>query len=302
MTNFSGTGVALVTPFTQDKAIDTHALRALVRHVTEGGVNYLVALGTTAETATLSIEEQKEVLAVIFDENNGKLPIVIGMGSNNTASLIAYAKEIEAEFKPDAFLSVTPYYNKPSQEGLYQHFAALAKAVDTPIILYNVPGRTSINMEPATSIRLASDFDHIVAIKEAIGDINQCMELLKLRAEMGSGHHFQVLSGDDMLGLAQMAIGFDGVISVAANALPGAYSSIIRYAHKGKLAEARQIHYRWLDIMNLHFAEGNPAGVKYSLKLNGIAEAYVRLPLVEASEELREELGARWKLALEPVS
>jgi 4-hydroxy-tetrahydrodipicolinate synthase len=290
MSDFSGTGVALVTPFDQHGAIDFPALRKLVRHVIDGGLEYLVALGTTGETATLSKEEQAKVLDTIFDENSGRLPVVIGMGSNNTASLIEYAKETEARYKPAAFLTVTPYYNKPNQEGLYRHYAAFAKAVESDIILYNVPGRTAINMLPETSLRLAAEFDNIVAIKEASGNMDQCMALVQGVENNLNIRHFQVLSGDDVLGLAQMAVGFDGIISVAANAIPGPFSEMIRMARAGKMTEARELHYRWLDVMNLHFAEGNPAGVKYSLELMGVCGSSVRLPLAEASEGLRGKL------------
>ncbi|MEZ4688265.1 MAG: 4-hydroxy-tetrahydrodipicolinate synthase [Bacteroidia bacterium] len=292
MSDFSGTGVALVTPFDQDGAIDFPALRRLVRHVIDGGLEYLVALGTTGETATLSKAEQLQVLDTIFDENDGTLPVVIGMGSNNTASLIEFAKEIEDKYKPAAFLSVTPYYNKPNQEGLYRHYAAFAKAIKSDIILYNVPGRTAINMLPETTLRLAADFKNIVAIKEASGNMDQCMALVQGVDNNLSIREFQVLSGDDVLGLAQMAIGFEGVISVAANAIPGPFSEMIRLAGAGKMTEARELHYRWMDVMNLHFAEGNPAGVKYSLELLGVCGSTVRLPLAEASEGLRAKLKA----------
>jgi 4-hydroxy-tetrahydrodipicolinate synthase len=289
MSDFSGTGVALVTPFDQEGAVDFPALRRLVHHVIDGGVEYLVALGTTGETATLSKDEQAAVLDVIFEENKGKLPIVIGMGSNNTAALIEYAKAVEANYQPAAFLSVTPYYNKPNQEGLYQHYAALAQAVSTDIILYNVPGRTAINMLPGTTLRLAADFDNIVAVKEASGDLDQCMALVQVAKSLNI-KDFQVLSGDDVLALAQMAIGFDGIISVAANAIPGPFSEIVRLARAGSMAEARAIHYRWLDVMNLHFTEGNPAGVKYSLEVLGLCGSKVRLPLAEASDVLQDQL------------
>ncbi|MFK7970220.1 MAG: 4-hydroxy-tetrahydrodipicolinate synthase [Bacteroidia bacterium] len=301
MTKFSGTGVALVTPFTQTGDIDFTALRRLVKYVTDGGVQFLVALGTTGEPATMSRDEKKKVLEVIVEENAGKLPLVIGMGGNNTAALIEYALEIEQEFKPDAFLSVTPYYNKPHQEGLYQHYARLAEAVNTDIILYNVPGRTAINMLPATTLRLAADFENIVAVKEAFDSMAQCMELVKLRANMGLETSFSIMSGDDMLGMSQMAVGFDGVISVAANALPKAFSDIIDLAGKARMEEARKLHYTWLDIMNMHFDEGNPAGVKHSLVLQGVCEGNVRLPLVVASEALQARLANAWEKARESL-
>lgn len=276
---FRGTGVALVTPFREDESVDFPALEQLINHVIEGGVNYLVALGTTAETPTLSAAEKAEVLAFIIEKCNDRVPVVAGVGGNNTKEVVAQVQELPAGVA--GILSVSPYYNKPTQAGIYSHFAAIAAATKLPVILYNVPGRTAGNMLPGTTLRLAHDFSNIVAIKEASGNMAQCMELVQHRQE-----GFAVLSGDDNLALAQMAIGMDGVISVAANAYTKDFTGMVNAALAGNYDEARRLHYRLLTGMDLLFADGNPAGVKYVLSLTGICKNVLRLPLVPVSDQI----------------
>jgi len=277
---FRGTGVALVTPFTHDNFIDFDALEKLINFVIKGGVNYLVALGTTAETPTLSLKEKKEILSFIVKINAGRVPVVCGIGGNNTAEVLAQISEFDLS-GVDGILSVAPYYNKPTQEGIYQHFKAIAEATDKPIILYNVPGRTVTNILPATVIRLANDFKNIVAIKEASGNMAQCMELIQSKPS-----HFLVLSGDDDLVLSQIAIGMEGVISVAANCFTKDFTYLVNAALVNKFDKARDIHYKLLEGIRLLFAEGNPAGVKAVLHNMDICENNLRLPLVPVSASL----------------
>ncbi len=286
MTNqqFRGTGVALVTPFAADGSIDFTALEKIVTHTIRGGVDFLVALGTTAETPTLSGAEKLDVLNAIIKINNGQLPIVCGIGGNNTAETLEQLKMLDIR-GVDAILSVTPYYNKPSQEGLYQHFKAIAGHTRKPIILYNVPARTGCNLLPATAIRLARDFDTIVAIKEASGNMAQCMELMQ-----GKPDNFTVLSGDDNLALAQMAIGMEGIISVAANCFTKDITDIINLAIVGKFDKARKVFYRLLPGIDLLFAEGNPSGVKCVLHHMGYCENVLRLPLTPVSEATNQKI------------
>lgn len=281
---FAGTGVALVTPFNSDSSIDYNSLERLVNHVIEGGVSFLVALGSTGETPTLSREEQQQVLAFIIDKCKGRVPVVCGIAGNNTAEVVQNVQTYDLS-KVAGILSASPHYNKPSQEGIYQHFKAIATATDKPIILYNVPGRTSSNMAPSTVLRLANDFSNIVAIKEASGNLAQCMELVQ-----GKPAHFAILSGDDDLILPQASIGMEGVISVAANSFPKDFTTMVRYALDGDFTQARKLHYKLLDGIKLLFAEGNPTGVKCTLDELGICPAYVRLPLVPATTELRQKI------------
>jgi len=283
---FEGTGVALVTPFAKDNSVDFTALGKIIDQVIAGGVNYLVALGTTAETPTLTKEEKLAVLNFVLDHNNKRVPVVVGIGDNNTQGLLDALQAYPMD-KVDGILSVVPYYNKPTQEGIYQHFKVLAQATDKPIILYNVPGRTVTNILPETVVRLANEFKHIVAIKEASGNIAQCMELVQ-KVPQG----FAVLSGDDNLVLAQVAIGMKGVISVAANSYPKDFCAMVQHALNNEMKEARVLHYKLLDAINLLFAEGNPAGVKYILHLQGLCENVLRLPLVRASEGLQAIMKA----------
>ncbi|MBS1783192.1 MAG: 4-hydroxy-tetrahydrodipicolinate synthase [Bacteroidetes bacterium] len=274
---FKGTGVALITPFTRENTVDYAALEKLINHVIHHGVNFLVALGTTAETPTLSAEERQEVLSFIVKTNNSRLPIVCGIGGNNTIEVVKQICSMDLT-GVDGILSVAPYYNKPNQEGIYQHFKAIAHATDKAIILYNVPGRTVTNILPETVVRLASEFKNIVAIKEASGNMAQCMELIGTKPP-----HFTVLSGDDDLALAQIALGMEGVISVAANCFTKDFVFIVNATEVNKVDKARTIHYKLLPGIKLLFAEGNPAGVKCVLQHMDICENYLRLPLTPVS-------------------
>lgn len=284
--SFNGVGVALVTPFNADKRIDFEALKNLVDFTIEGGVDFLVALGTTAETPTLSTEEKLAVLNCIIEHNNKRKPVVLGLGSNSTQDVLDGLKLYPMD-QVDGILSVVPYYNKPSQEGLFQHFSAIATATDKPIILYNVPGRTVTNMLPETTIRLAKAHKNIVAIKEASGNMAQCMELVQQAPE-----GFAVLSGDDNLIVPQVAIGFKGVISVAANSFPRYFCKMVHDCLSGNFDAGRQLHYKLLKGIDLLFAEGNPCGVKYVLYKNGIIRNELRLPLIPASAKLASEFDA----------
>lgn len=282
---FRGTGVALITPF-KNNIVDFDALEKLVNHVIGNGVNYVVALGTTAETPTLTAAEKKQVLSFIIEKTQSRVPVVCGIGGNNTAEVIKQINEHELN-GTDGILSVVPYYNKPMQEGIYQHFKAIAGSVSKPIILYNVPGRTVTNMQAATTLRLAHEFKHIVAVKEASGNMAQCMELVE-----GKPEHFAVLSGDDDLVVPQMAIGLEGVISVAANCFTKDFTTMVNACLEGDFYQAKEIHYKLLPGIKLLFAEGNPAGVKNVLARMNICQDQLRLPLVPASKELNEKIAA----------
>jgi 4-hydroxy-tetrahydrodipicolinate synthase len=277
--HFKGTGVALVTPFLEDGSVDYHGLQRLVRSQIEGGTDFLVVQGTTAETATLTSSEKEAILSAIIKENNGQLPIVLGIGGNNTA---AVAEEIRSFNTTgiDGFLSVSPYYNKPSQEGIFQHFKALSEVSKLPIIAYNVPGRTGSNMTAQTTLRIA-ELEHIVAIKEASGNMEQVMEIIQ-----HAPSDFAILSGDDALTLSIMACGGHGVISVVANAFPVHFSKMVKAASEGDFVSARKLHYSLLTITHQFFAEGNPSGVKVALKERGICGDTLRLPLTNVSEGL----------------
>ncbi|MFN5182534.1 MAG: 4-hydroxy-tetrahydrodipicolinate synthase [Bacteroidota bacterium] len=282
--SLKGTGVALITPFLKNGKIDYNSLSKLIKHLTKGKIEYLVLMGTTGESVTLSKEEKKELKSFVIKENAGKLPLVIGIGGNNTQELIEQLKDENLDGF-DAILSVSPYYNKPSQEGIYQHYKALAKVSPLPIILYNVPGRTSSNITAKTTLRLAKDFKNIIAIKEASGHLEQCMEIIKNKPE-----NFLVISGDDNLTLPLMACGADGVISVAAHLFPKDFSDMVRSSANGKMSEAKKLHYKQFEITQQLFADGNPGGVKYGLNCLGICESYVRLPLVEPNKDVKSKL------------
>ncbi|MEM6344556.1 MAG: 4-hydroxy-tetrahydrodipicolinate synthase [Bacteroidota bacterium] len=288
MNNFRGTGVALATPFLPDLSVDTTGLRNLVRHQIAGQVDYLVVLGTTGETATLSEAEKRLVIETIIDENAGQLPIVLGVGGNNTKDLGEQLQKYPKDYSLDGILSVSPYYNKPSQEGIFQHYRYLSDLTDLPIILYNVPPRTSSNMLAETTLRLA-EIPNIVAMKEASGKLDQCMEIVRHKPE-----GFALLSGDDALALPLISLGAEGIISVTANSLPGPFSQMVKAALAGDFDSARQLHYDLLPLIGLNFAEGNPAGVKYQLALQGLCEPSVRLPLVAATEPLRQKMQSAW--------
>ena len=281
---FKGTGVALVTPFKKDKSIDFDALDKLVNHVIENGVNYLVALGTTAETPTLSKEEKIDVLNFIIKVNNNRLPLVCGIGGNNTQEVIELLKTYPLEHV-DAILSVSPYYNKPTQAGIIAHFKEISKHSPIPIILYNVPGRTGSNMLASTTLTLAKECKNIIAIKEACGNMAQSMELVQNLPE-----DFTLLSGDDDLAIAQIAIGFDGVISVAANCFTKDFSTMISESLKHNFVAAKKLHYKLLNGISLLFTEGNPPGVKAVLNKMDICENEFRLPVVPVSDDTSNKI------------
>jgi len=284
MKELIGTGVALITPFKEDFSVDVEGLKNVVNYTIENGIDYLVVLGTTAESAILSKGEKQLVIDTIVEVNDGRLPLVLGIGGNNTAAVVEEIKSTSfSNFT--AILSVSPYYNKPTQEGIYQHFAAISKASEKPIIVYNVPGRTASNMDPGTVIRLANDFKNIVAIKEAAGDIVQAMKLID-----GCPKDFLVISGDDMIALPMVLAGGAGVISVIGEGFPKEFSKMLSLGLNNDAEEAYKIHYRIAPAIDYIFAEGNPAGIKYMLKKLGICEAHVRLPLVGISEDLQSKM------------
>ena len=284
MQKFVGTGVALVTPFKKDFSVDVEALKRIVDFVTEGGVEYLVVLGTTAESATLSNDEKELVIKTVIEANKGRLPLVLGVGGNNTAKVIEELKT--RDFSAfDAILSVSPYYNKPTQEGIYQHFKAVAEASPIPVILYNVPGRTASNMLPSTVIRLANDFKNVIAIKEAAGDIVQAMKLIQNKPK-----DFLVISGDDMITLPMVLAGGAGVISVIGEGFPKEFSEMVRLGLQRKVEEAYALHYKLADSIDMIFEQGNPAGIKEVFKTLGLSENTVRLPLVNVNEDLANRL------------
>lgn len=282
---FNGTGVALVTPFKKNGRVDFDSLQKLVKHVINGGVNYLVALGTTAESVTLTKEEKAQVFNCICNANNKKLPVVLGAGGNNTTDVIDQFKYYDMSMA-SAILSVSPYYNKPSQKGIIEHFKLIAKHSPVPVILYNVPGRTGSNMTAQTTLELAK-MKNIVGIKEASGNIEQCMSIIS-----GKPDDFMVISGDDGITLPMISAGAIGVISVIANSHPKDFSNMVSAALKNDYHTARKLHYRYFDAIPLLFAEGNPAGIKEVLSFKGITRNTVRLPLVNVSSELSKKLKA----------
>ena len=284
MQQFVGMGVALVTPFNDDQSIDFDGLVRLVNFNIDNGTNYLVINGTTGESATITPEEKNQIIETIVKTNNGRVPLVLGIGGNNTQTVINELKTRDLSHI-DGILSVAPYYSKPTQEGFYQHYKAVAEATDKPIILYNVPGRTAKNMEPATTLRLARDFENIVAVKEAGNIQQQYYALIKDKPE-----DFLIISGDDDLALGVTLAGGSGVISVIGQAYPKEFSSMIQLGLDGNASEAYKIHYQLMDIISLIFAENNPAGIKAVLKSLGICNTNVRLPLVPASEELQAQI------------
>jgi 4-hydroxy-tetrahydrodipicolinate synthase len=286
MQQLIGTGVALVTPFKKDFSVDIDGLKNVVEFQIDGGIDYLVVLGTTAEAATLNKEEKELVIKTVIEANAGRLPLVLGIGGNNTAEVVEELKTRDLSAFV-AILSVSPYYNKPTQEGIYQHFKTVAEASPLPIILYNVPPRTASNMLPATVIRLANDFKNIVAIKEAAGDIVQAMKLLQHRPE-----GFLVISGDDMLTLPMVLAGGAGVISVIGEGFPKQFSRMVRLGLERKVDEAYKLHYLIADGIDLIFEQGNPAGIKHVFKELGICGDTVRLPLVNVNEDLTARLTA----------
>lgn len=285
MQSLIGTGVALVTPFKKDFSVDTEALVKITNYVIEGGVEYLVILGTTAESATLNAEEKELVIETIVAANNGRVPMVLGVGGNNTADVVAELKTRDLS-RFTAILSVSPYYNKPTQEGIYQHFKAVSEASPISIIVYNVPGRTASNMLPSTVIRLANDFKNIIGIKEAAGDIVQAMKLIQTKPE-----GFLVISGDDMITLPMVLAGGAGVISVIGEGFPKEFSEMVRLGLNRKVNEAYKLHYKLADSIDMIFEQGNPAGIKEVFKHLGLSENTVRLPLVTVDENLSGRLS-----------
>lgn len=284
MQSLIGTGVALITPFKKDLSVDTEALTKIVHYQIDNGIDYLVVLGTTAETATLTTAEKELVISTVIKANNNKLPLVLGVGGNNTHQVVEELKTRDlSDFK--AILSVSPFYNKPTQEGIYQHFKAIAEASPIPIILYNVPGRTASNMLPSTVLRLANDFKNIVAIKEAAGDIVQAMKLIQ-----GKPDGFLVISGDDMVTLPMVLAGGAGVISVIGEGFPKQFSTMVRLGLERKVEEAYQIHYQVADAIDMIFEQGNPAGIKEVFHVLGLCENTLRLPLVNVNEDLANRI------------
>jgi len=284
MQSLIGTGVALVTPFKKDLSVDVEALKAIVNFQIDNGIDYLVVLGTTAESATLSKDEKELVIKTVVATNKGRLPLVLGVSGNNTQEVVA---ELQSRDFSDftAVLSVSPYYNKPTQEGIYQHFKVVAEASPVPVILYNVPGRTASNMLPSTVIRLAQDFKNIVAIKEAAGDIVQAMKLIQ-----NAPKDFLVISGDDMVTLPMILAGGAGVISVIGEGFPKQFSEMVHLGLNRKVDEAYQLHYLLAEAIDMIFEQGNPAGIKEVFKTLGLSENTVRLPLVNVDENLANRL------------
>jgi 4-hydroxy-tetrahydrodipicolinate synthase len=284
MQKFKGLGVAMVTPFSADGSIDIPALEKLTNFLIDGGVDYLVVQGTTGESPVLSKEEKQKTLDVVAKANNGRKPIVFGIGGNNTQSVENDLKTFKLD-NVDAILSASPYYNKPTQEGIYQHYKKLTEATELPIILYNVPGRTASNMDAKTTLRLAQDFNNIIAVKEASGSMDQIMEIIRNKP-----NDFLVISGDDAITLPILSAGGDGVISVVGNGYPYAFGKMVSSCLTGDFETGRKYHYEILPIINPLFSEGNPAGIKESLADQGIMENHVRLPLVSVSEPLKDKI------------
>ena len=289
MNKFYGTGVAIVTPFHSDGTVDFTGLKKLINYLIEGGTDYIVSLGTTGEASTLTADEKKAVWEFTAETVNKRIPVVAGIGGNNTSEVTAAVKGFSIQGF-DAILSVSPYYNKPSQEGIYQHYKAVAESSSLPVILYNVPARTGSNISADTTLRLAHDFENIIAVKEATGDFDQFNRIVKDKPE-----NFLFISGDDPITLPMIAMGAAGVISVAGNALPHIVSTMVRMCLDGKFTEALPLHYSLINTTKLMFCEGNPAGVKALLQILEICGDKLRLPLVNVSGEtynaLKEELS-----------
>lgn len=283
MMNFKGTAPAIITPFTPQGDIDYTALGSLVEYWITNGVDFLVVLGTTGESVTLDKQEKKEVFEFVAQKTNGRVPVVLGIGGNNTKEVIDSLHHFDLS-KAQGILSVSPYYNKPTQQGIYAHYAAFAAECPLPIILYNVPGRTGSNVLPSTTLKLAHEVENIVAVKEASGNMEQIMQIIADKPE-----GFNVLSGDDAITLPLLAAGADGVISVVANSHPKEFSDMVRFGLAGDFAKARDLHYPLLKIIEHLFVEGNPAGIKAVMKLKGLCGDSVRLPLVNISEGLYEK-------------
>ncbi|WP_341843163.1 4-hydroxy-tetrahydrodipicolinate synthase [Chitinophaga caseinilytica] len=279
-----GTGVALVTPFTASEAIDWNALERLIDHVITGGVDYVVTLGTTGETPTLSSEEKLDLIRFTFEKVKKRVPVVVGVGDYNTADVVKRLASCPLD-EAAAILSVAPYYSKPTQEGIFQHYKAIAAASPKPIILYNVPGRTGRNMTAETTLRIAHEVENVIAMKEASGDMLQCMQIIRDKPK-----GFLVISGDDGVAMPQLACGMDGVISVAANYFAKDFPAMVKAALAGDFETARNLHYRMLEGFDLMFAENNPAGIKAFLHQAGLMENVFRLPVIPATEALQQQI------------
>jgi len=294
ISKFRGTGVAMVTPFHKQGTIDFTAMERLIEHLISGGVNYLVVQGTTAETATLNREEKNALAEFVVDIVNKRVPLVIGIGGNSTQEVINTIRLNSLEGY-DAILSVTPYYNKPQQRGLYLHYKNIATVSPIPIIMYNVPSRTSVNMKPEITVQLANEFDNIIGIKEACGNIEQIMDIIHKKPK-----DFMVISGDDLMTLPLLGMGADGVISVVANAYPKLFSEMVNLGLKGEMKKAREIHYKLTDFTRSIFADGNPSGIKAALEIKEIMSNNLRLPLVKIEKPHYNQLAAIMA-ELEPV-
>ncbi|SDS53985.1 4-hydroxy-tetrahydrodipicolinate synthase [Formosa sp. Hel1_31_208] len=284
MTKFHGTGVAIITPFNTDLSVDHEALANLVNYNIDNGTNYIVISGTTGESVTITKQEKKDIIKTIVHTNNGRVPLVLGIGGNNTTEVIEEIKTTDLS-QIDALLSVSPYYSKPTQEGIYQHFKVISETSPVDIILYNVPGRTSSNMLPETTLRLARDFGNIIAVKEAGNNVHQYLKLLRDKPD-----DFLIISGDDDLVLGVVLAGGAGVISVIGQALPKQFTRMINLGLEGKAKEAYKIHFDLMDMISLIFSENNPAGIKAVLEVLNLSKSAVRLPLVEASEGLKQQI------------
>jgi 4-hydroxy-tetrahydrodipicolinate synthase len=284
-----GTGVALVTPFHKNGSIDFKSLKKLVERCIENKVEYLVPLGTTGESVTLTKDEKRAVIDFVIEVNEKRVPIVLGLGGNNTREIIDSMEHYPLK-QVQAILSVSPYYNKPSQRGIYQHYKTIAAYSPVPVIIYNVPSRTSMNISAETTLLLAEEQKNIIGIKEASGNFDQCMKILRDKPK-----EFLFISGDDALTFPLISLGCDGVISVVANAYPGEFSEMVRLALNGQLDKARKIHYKLLTFTNLLFAEGSPPGVKAALNIMNVTQEYLRLPLVEVSKATRNKIAEEIK-------
>ncbi len=280
MKRFRGTGVAIVTPFKNDMSIDFAAFGRVVNHVIKGGVNYIVVMGTTGESVTLTKEEKKAVLCYIIEAVDNRVPLVVGIGGNNTQEIINQIRTIDLK-GVDAILSVSPYYNKPTQRGIFQHFKAIATCSPVPVIIYNVPGRTGSNISADTCLQLAHECDNIIGVKEASGNFEQIMKILK-----GKPENFNVISGDDMNTLPVIAAGGTGVISVLANAFPAEWSEMVNQSLKSNFKTAREIQFRFLELVELLFTDGSPAGVKAMLSVMNLCQNTLRLPLVPVTRQV----------------
>jgi 4-hydroxy-tetrahydrodipicolinate synthase len=287
MNKFHGTGVAMITPFKSDGSVDHTALKTVIDHIINGGAEYIVSLGTTGEAATLSSDEKKAVWDTTVAQVNGRVNLVAGIGGNNTSEVLNDLKKFDSTGF-DAVLSVCPYYNKPTQEGIYQHYNAIADHSPLPVILYNVPGRTGVNMSAETTLRLAHDHKNIIAMKEASGNFEQFNKIIKDKPE-----DFLFISGDDPITLPLIAMGAAGVISVIGNALPGIFSTMVRMCLDGKFIEAQPLHHSLTEFTSLCFVEGNPGGVKSAMKLLGICNDTMRLPLVNVSNGIETQIKTK---------